>query len=357
MKRTSHQKSILLAKQLIICIIMFSTVQVASGQKKKNKKRPEWVDNVQSIYSDHLYIASLGVSDTHDGAKKRAAAGIAERFKTKINVEQSYLQRYNSFTDAEGGMTEEGAESMEKQIDTYANETLLNIAYGDFYTDENGRVYVVGYIDRGKTAPIYADKIRKNDRQIDNYWSKGKEHSDPVAKYAYINAAYIISLYNEQLREQLAIIDQNSIEITIVSHGDILEARTKAAANIKFFVSVENDDEDKVKSKIGEVLTKSGFRLVDDKLSAILEIKSDVSFEDIELDREGLEFIGWTIKLDMKDNAGNTILSLNKTSRDGGKNKNTASRMSYRSIYNYLEQDFHKELEDFFDSNVKREDF
>lgn len=343
------------AKFVLVCMAFFVLVSAAQAQKKN--KRPEWVDNVQSKYNDNLYIASLGVGDTHEAAKKRASAGIAERFKTKINVEQSYLQRYNSFTDTKGSMSESGAESMEKQIDTYANETLLNIAYGDFYTDENGRIYVVGYIDRMQTAPIYADKIRKNDRQIDNYWEKGKQQSDPVARYAYINAAYIISLYSEQLREQLAIIDQNSVELTIVSHGEIHEARVKAAAEVKFSVDVKNDEDNKVQTKISEVLTKSGFQVVESEASAVLSIKASIAFEDVELDRGNLEFIGWTVKLNMYDSATNTLLSLNKTSRDGGKNKNTAKRMSYRGIYKYLEQNFNKELQSFFDKSIKTEDF
>jgi hypothetical protein len=354
MKHTSFPIISKYAKHILVCIALLSFVEFSFGQKNK---RPDWVDNVQSKYSDNLYIASLGVSDTHDGAKKRASAGIAERFKTKINVEQSYLQRYNSFTNTKGSTSESGTESIEKQIDTYANETLLNIAYGDFYTDNNGRVYVVGYIDRMKTAPIYANKIRKNDRQIDNYWTKGKQQTNPVIKYAYINAAYIISLYSEQLREKLAIIDQNSVEITIVSHGEIVDARTKAAADVKFTIAVENDEDDKVKAKISEVLTKSGFQVIGNEALADLNIKADIEFEDVNLDNRNLKFIGWTVNLDMLDNTENTLLSLNKTSRDGGKNRSNAVRMSYRSIYKYLELDFNKELESFFDNNIKKEDF
>lgn len=359
MNRPNHFKIKNYSRLILICLCIFLSASDTYGQKKKkkNKKQPEWVENIQSVYPDIQYIASLGVSDSHDGAKKRAAAGIAERFKTRINVEQSYLQRYHSFTDAEGNMVESGEEGLQKQIDTYADETLMNIAYGDFYTDDAGRVYVIGYIDRMKTAPIYADKIRKNDRQMDNYFSKGKQQRDPVAKYAYINAAYIISLYNEQLREQLAIIDQNAVEITIVSHGDLVEARTKAAADIKYSVYVDFDEDDKVKSKISEILTKSGFQIVENKETAILFIDADVSFEDIDLDRGDLKFIGWNLKISMDDTADKTLLALNESSRDGGKNKGTAKRMAYRSIYKYIENEFHRELNTFFDKAVKKEDF
>lgn len=347
------------SRHLIICLCILLSASVTYGQKKKkkNKKEPVWVENIQSAYPDIQYIASLGVSDTHDGARKRAAAGIAERFKTRVNVEQSYLQRYHSFTDAEGKMIESGEEGLEKQIDTYADQTLMNIAYGDFYTDEAGRVYVVGYLDRMKTASIYADKIRKNDWQIDNYFSKAKQQNNLVKKYAYLNAAYIISLYNEQLREQLAIIDQNSVELTLVSHGDLVDARTKAASDIKFSVFVDFDEDDKLKSKITEILTKSGFQVVDSKESAILLIDADISFEDLDLDRGDLKFIGWNLKISMDDTADKTLLALNESSRDGGKNKGTAKRMAYRSIYKYIDNEFQKELTTFFDKAVKKEDF
>ncbi len=341
---------------VFLIAVLLSLSNSVCGQKKD--KRPDWVDNVQNKYSDNFYIASLGVGDTHESAKKKAAAGIAERFKTTIRVEQNYLQRYNSFTDLEGKTAEAGTEELEKQIDTYADETLFNIAYGNFYTDENGRIYVVGYIDRKKTAPIYADKIRENDRQIDNYLTKGKKKNDPVERFAYINAAYIISLYSEQLREQLSIIDQNSVPLTIVSHADVVDARTKAAGNIKFSIAVSGDDENEIYAKIAEIISKTGFRIVNEETSSnVLSIASDISFEKVELERRNLEFIAWNLKIEMKDINNNVLLALNKTSRDGGKSVKTAQRMAYRSIHKYLESNFSSELSAFFDKNVKREKF
>lgn len=314
--------------------------------------RPEWVDNVSSKYHDGFYIASLGTGDTHDAAKRRAAAGISERFKTSIKVEQRYYQEYKSLTDQGGQMTETGSEEMDRQIDTYSDQTLMNIAYGDYYTDEVGKVYVVAYIDRMQTAPIYADKIRENDALVSRFWQSHNSEEDIISKYAYVNAAYIISLNNQVLREQLQIIEQSQVPPVVIPHGEIVEARAKAASQVKFSIDLKGTDEN-TKAEVSEILTRDGFSVVADE-AAILHINGNTSLEPVELDREGLQFYIWKVNLHMDDNKGNRVFSLSHSGRDGGKSESAAKRVCYRSINKYLNKEFSSELDAFFDKATTR---
>lgn len=343
-------KNLLLVLFTAVLIVLPACKTQSVAQKKK--KKPEWVDNLNSVYNDDYYIANVGIADTRDAAKQRAAAGISERFQTKISVDQTYRQRYDAYIDATGNMTETGVENLDKKIRTVSEQVLVNVAYSDFYTDETGKIFVAAYLDRQKTSTIYTDRIMSNDRSIDQFMSGSKAASDAVERYAYANAAYIVSLNNQMLREQLQVIKQGAAPLTMNTHGEITEARAKAAADVKYLINIEGDVDNKVITKLKEVLTGEGFTIIDSESEAVLTLDTKVGFEKLDLDRKDAIFIGWSVQMSMKDNANTTIFSLAKEGRDGGKNITGAERMSMRTIYKYIDVDFNRELSSYFDGMV-----
>ena len=86
--------------------------------------------------------------------------------------------------------------------------------------------------------------------------------------------------------------------------------------------------------------------------NALLQIKGDVSYQDVELARKE-EFVKSEFNLSIIDRNGQTVLSLNEKGRSGGINKAEAISKSKSTIVNSLKKKMQIRLEKYFDSLAK----
>ncbi len=333
-------------------IILFVFVAIilsncAVNAKSKKSKIPEWLQNPKKVYPDQLYLTAIGEGDTRADAENMATANLSKIFSSKVHSEENVNQRYMELTKS--GKTDlTDYTSVNKNVKITSNQELFNIQFAQSYTDKNGIVHVLAYINRVQTSDIYQQKIGENAKKV-RYFIKKSKNAEPLKKYAYLSAAMVFAKKNKTLLDQLAIIDKDSIELLKLGYSlnDLTIMLSDAARNVDFTISVK-DETSRITPILEDILTDMGFILGD---NGVLQIEGDVNFYPTNLKRkDGFKFVRYTLNIKVKDNKNNIIVALNEKGREGHVTVREAKERCIRKIEKKLKKKFKNKLIKYFDS-------
>ena len=339
---------------LFVLIMLTITCYVAALSARRDvadrNDRPQWLTNPQSRYPQGMYLVAIGEGDNRSRAEADAASNIARIFETRVETEQLVRERYAEIV-SEQDFTYETFTEIDRRVNLSATQTLYNIQYAESYTDERGRVYVLAYIDRHRTADIYMDMIANHNRTIVSFLNRAADSDNNLHRFAYKSAASVISSTNETLLDQLQIIapDYKAMIQLDYDHNELLLETRKLANNLRFRIELENDQNNRIHSMLAGLLTGHGF-VVDDNGEII--IKGDVMIEDIDLPRQE-KFVRWHLNLRMQDQSGSNVLTHSQRGREGHLSQSEAVARAYRAMDNEITKDFNRKLFSFFDNLVK----
>lgn len=345
-------------KYILILIILTALMFVSCAGSKGtggSKGKPIWVDNPAAAYPEKDYLAARGAGDTRQAAEDNASGNLARIFKSEISVDQTTRERYSAFTKLSGSMDETLQTDMDQIVKVLAGETLFNVKFSETYTDEMGRVHILAYLDRKETADIYRDKISANYEKIEFLLKEADSASDPVDRYALLNAAHTMSTINQAMLEQLNFIHPPShsmltAQYDAINHNNISKKRAEAAKALTFSVNISGDD-GRVASMTSETISQMGFPLVNQ--NAAVRITGTIRYEDVDLQRDNMEFVGWNLNLKVKGPDGTVFVELDAKGREGGMSQEAAKRIALREIGKNVGKKLEKQLTEYFDSRLK----
>lgn len=334
-------------KSLIIVII--AMLMLSCSMYAKKNKAPKWLDNPKSEYPENMYLSALGEADSRDMAENMAAGNLARIFESNVKTDQTYTQRYMELTKDGQTSYEDQSETL-KNINISADQTLFNIEFGESYTDKMGRVHVIAYLNRMKTADIYEQKINENAERIKQYKQLADESFDILFDYAAMSAAAAFSSQNEILLNQLGIIFPTAKEMLELdyNHTDIMKQTAEIAKQIGFSVHIKNDEDNKISILVEELMNDLGFVISDNPL---LKADGKVLFEETDLQREE-KFVRYELQLQVIDPIDNTILTLDTKGREGHISYSEAKARSVRSVEKEIKKNLKKKIISYFDSMV-----
>ncbi|MCD4651134.1 MAG: LPP20 family lipoprotein, partial [Candidatus Cloacimonetes bacterium] len=152
-------------KRFVITLMMI--MLLACVANAKSKKRPDWVDNPQNLYPDNIYMAAVGEGSSRKKAKTDAYSALAQRFEAKVSVNKQTIERYEELT--KNNETKTTAQTTDlSDITIQTDQNITNIQFGEFYVEE-GRTYVIAFLERLKTAEILIEKININAKKVTYY--------------------------------------------------------------------------------------------------------------------------------------------------------------------------------------------
>ncbi len=339
---------------LLLLIVTTCYISALSARRDASEdNRPEWLINPQSRYPEGMYLVAIGEGDSRSQAESAAAANLAHIFETRIEAEQLFQERYRELVSEESQQSEMITD-IDRSVSTTAAQTLYNIQYADSYTDNLGRVHVLAYIDRHKTADIYMAKIDKHNEQIKLLLNSIENTSSPLERYSYASAALVISIANENLLDQLQIIapDYKAMIQLDYNHNELQLETREMANNLKFMVSLDNDSDGRIEKVLTDILNEQGFLVTD---HGTIEITGEILIEEVDLQRPE-KFVRWHLNLDMKDTGSQSVVSHSQRGREGHINHQEAVARAYRSIERDIRQEFTRKLFAYFDNLVKMEE-
>lgn len=316
------------------------------------QERPTWIDSPQSRYPSSKYLTAVGTGDTRKAAENAAAANLSQIFQATIKAEQTVNERYKELFTAPNQSTYEAQSDVTKNITISTDQTLYNIQFAESYTDNLGKVYVLAVLERQPTAEIYERKMEENDKLMLKYIELHQLSTDPIVRYANINAAAVFSTINEMLKQQLNIILPGAT-FTPKSGYDAVKVQqmlNEAKKNVPFSISLTGDNDGKVTAIVKELLSELGFVVAE---KGALTVNGDVSFQEIDLKRPE-KFVRWSYKFSVVDNSQNTIISLNENGREAHVTYNEAVNRALRTMKQKIKTNFGREINRYFDKMVKK---
>jgi hypothetical protein len=350
------KKFIIIVTLLLMALLLLNCSQ--SGQNlgsanAESKNRPAWMDNPHQQYPDAQYLVAIGAGDTRQDAENIAAGNLSRIFESKVKVDHTMKERYKSLSKGTKFVSEELTTESNENVNIKSDQSLVNVQFGKSYTDKMARIHVLAYLNRGETAAIYAEKISTANDQIIFFSDKGENNEDIVEKYAYMNAALIVSLNNKMLLDQLSVISPADYKIINANkgynHNEIKNTIFDLAQKITFSVNIENDSDDKVKILLEEIISELNFNLSNDP---ILNIDGEVSYEDLDLQRGNLKFVGWNLDIKMTNNNDDVLITIAEKGREGGLDRTGAKRNAIKQIGKVISKKFKGQLTGYFDGKV-----
>ncbi|HPN37909.1 MAG TPA: LPP20 family lipoprotein [Melioribacteraceae bacterium] len=328
------------------CLILF----IFFGLSVKAQNLPAWISNPNAMYPDISYLAAVGEGDNRKAAENNALSNLALIFKSDIKVDNTQIDKYNElFGDKEGFQHES---NVTKKVNVTGGQTLYNVKFGETFTNNLGRVFIIAYIERLETAEIYNDKINSNTEKIKFFVSLASSTNDILTTYAALSASSFFALDNEMLKSQLKIINPHFSEFsdTDYDYNDINKKSIDAAKKISFNVNIENDNDQKVSTFVKELFNSKGFVI---NSNPIINVTGNISYEKLDLQRKE-KFVSWTLFLNLINSSNETILTTSFKGREGSVSYDAALSRCINEIGKKVKYDFNKKIIDFFDGLVKK---
>lgn len=325
-------------KIIFLFIIVVYTFGCGSSQKSysapKKSNKPAWITNVNSVYSPSKYISAVGEGDTRKQAMQDAAGNISNMFEAKISVDRTTQERYRELTKMNKTSVEQSTD-INTNINIQSATSIKNIQYGESYTDNMGRTYIVAYLDKFKTGNIYVADIEANAKTISSFIENAKKQSK-FRKYSYLNAALIYAKANQTEIEKLQIIAPHEIDLLELNYdlNNLIEMTNQAAQELTFDIKIEGESADKIENTIAEALTQKGFTVNN---QGEFKFNGIVTLEKIDLKRKE-EFVRWEINLTLKDAKENTVFSFNQKNREGHINLSEAKARAIRTMQRVIKK-------------------
>jgi len=332
----------------IMMVLMAGACATAPVKVIGSGSRPSWMENPHRKYPMKYYIAAVGEGDSLSDAQSVAAGNLAKIFKTEIDVEEHLDERYFELIGDKNSYQEKTKFDRHVRINLSMN--LVNIQYAESYKDNTGRIYALAFINRSKTAAIYKTRLAENDERTSAF-VKLAESSVPSVRYAAISAAESVSRGSQLLLEQLDIIAPSVKKSIFMSykHDDLVRQLTEAAEMVHFNISIDNDEEGKIRGALESLITDMGFVI---NRQSEFKIKGSLTFEDTDLKRENITFIRYKAKLDLIDIGGRTVVSVSKKGREGHISEKEARARCIRTIESMVNHDFKIKIQNYFDGLV-----
>ncbi len=337
---------------LVLTITMLLISCAAQAKSKKNKDQPDWLNNPKQAYPELLYLTAIGEGDTRTEAENYAASNLAKIFETKVSADETYTQRYQELIK-DDEVSFEDMTDVSKNVNLQAEQTLYNIQFSESFTDKVGRVHVLAYLNRTRTADVYEQKINTNSKKILYYKDEALAANDIRIKYAAMNAAALISANNEVLLDQLDIISPDTKEFITLDydHNEISRLSAQYARAISFHIEIRNDKDHKITNLLKNMFTDMGFVLGE---THILNVIGDINFQETDFNRDDFEFIRYELNIQITDQENTLVSSLSEKGKEGHTTYKEAEERAIRKLESQIERSLKLKVIQYFDSLIRK---
>ena len=332
---------------MLVLISVCSVSALSARRAQTGTQKPEWLTNPQSRYPQGLYLTAIGEGSNRGRAEADATANLARVFEVKVETDEFFSERYQEIATADKFQAATTTD-IDRSISMSASQTLYNIQFGESYSDNMGKVFVLAYIDRHKTGDIYVEMINNHATRVNDYIKRAEVIESPIHKYAYLSKATVISSANELLLAQLSVISpdyRHFIDLGYNHHELSLKARESAQA-IHYRIEIGDDDNGRMFSVVAEMLTDMGFTVSD---NGQIKVQGQIDIEPIDLGRPE-HFVRWHLSLNILDLGGNRVVSHAQNGREGHINPTEAAARAFRTMEREVRQGFKGKLFSYFDN-------
>jgi hypothetical protein len=312
---------------LLSLLLPLSLLLFSCSHRNKNaelsetaKGTPEWLYSPYSECSEAQELCATGEARSKADAEAQARANIASIFEVKVKSDLTVTNTASSSLPWISRMNEEIQHSVSNSVD----EILENVEVKKTFK-KDGLSYALASLDREKARDLIEPRLNKLDKESEILWENRKRTS--------LRRLIKLNLEREKLADRLSIITGHRIPPR-VSFEDIIRWRESRPATVPLNLKV-GQAPDWLTEKIKELLTESGFRLVNNESHRVVSLNVDSIKEYLNV--SGFEKFTFTLNLASYDNGEKKrVISTSETVN--GRTQADALLKIKHAFTEYLEQ-------------------
>jgi hypothetical protein len=275
-----------------------------------SRPEPLWVSAPDTVYDRALYAAAVGYGSERGIAEKNAFAALTALFGQTIQGEQIAATKYSEAVL--NGAVDSWSENTEitNAIKTSAElESLIGAEIKDYWYDGKTTHYAAAVMERAKTAVLYRDMIRTNEKIITDLITMPDRTKNSLDGYSRYVFAGTIADANRVFANVLSVVGSREagLDPGAMKKGD--EYRLEAveiAKNIPIRVRVSNDSADRVRGAFVSAINKAGFRAGTGNTRYVLDVS--VVLSPVDLPNQSNKFVRYAVDANLTDQETASIL-------------------------------------------------
>jgi hypothetical protein len=295
-----------------------SQTTAVPAQTTAPRGQPGWVNIPYSVYRESEYVAASGNGANRTAAEKSALAALTAVFGQSI---QADLKLVSSYSEAvkNGVVDVSENNSLQEAITTSTEmDALVGAEIKDAWYDGKNTWYAVAVMERAKTAVLYADMIKSNERIIKDLTTIPAAEKNTLDAYSRYQLAATIADVNRVYANGLSVVgNAGGINPATMKKGD--DYRLEAAnitKNIPIAVRVNGDRSDRIRGAFASVISKAGFRSGGNSARYVLNVTLNLS--EVTLGNQQNKFARYVVDANLTDTAeGMILLPFNINGREG----------------------------------------
>ncbi len=344
--KSFHSMKNLLELKALLVLLLFGCASA-----KAEKGLPEWIKNPNFRYHDALYLTAVGSGSSREEAKRDAISSLSNIFSVDVSFDRRIIEAY---TESRKGRDIDVAHSINllTRSALKSENRLINLREGEtFFDDKTGTFYMLVFINRAETEPLYLDEIKKNDEITEEYYYLAQGTDNKLEKFIYLKKALQVASINEGLCQVHRIIsNMDDTPAPSISKQklniEISELSQRIITNIK----VTGAYPEELSGFLREVIQETGFTT--GRESADLIIKANLKIEPIDLPRKE-EFVRWRLLIDVyNEMTGTTMETYTKEGREGHVSLEAARSRALRTVRETIMNEFYIEFNNFLNRSL-----
>jgi len=347
-KRYNSTKNLLFLKAPLI-LLLFCCVSA-----KVVKELPRWITEPASKYREALYLSAVGSGSSREEAKIDAISSLSNIFRVDVYSDRRIIKVYTEKIKGEKIDIEQSMNLLTNTALKSENE-LINVREGDtFFNDKTGTFYVLMFINRTETEPLYLDEIEKNDRVLEEYYRFSRETDTKFEKFLYLKKAIQVASINKELRQVHQLISQmeDTPEPPITVQKLNLEL-SDLGRRIITDIKVIGEFPEELAGLLRKVIQETGFTTGSENVD--LTIKAHLKIELLSLPRKN-KFVRWRFLVDVNNAmTGSTMKTFTKEGREGHATYEAAKSRALREVKKIIMDEFYVEFNNFLNKSLVEE--
>jgi hypothetical protein len=319
----------------------------SAAVNKGNRNKPVWVDSPDSVYSRQRYVAAVGFGNNRQDAERNALANITGVFGQSIQAELKVVSNYSEAVK-NGVIQVSENNSMENAITTSAEmDTLIGAEIADVWFDGINTYYAAAVMEKQRTAILYTDLIRSNERIIEGLTALDADRKNTLAGYSRYLLAADIADADRVYGNVLAYVGNISgINLAEMIRGD--EYRLDAAGiagNIPIAVEISGDTAGRIGGAFSNALNGLGFRSGGSNSRYVLT--GSYVTENVDLPNQNNKFVRYTIEAGLTDTVEGraVLLSYSANGREGHVSQSEAEERAIKAAEKKIADEFAPSLQ------------
>ena len=176
--------------------------------------------------------------------------------------------------------------------------------------------------------------------------------SEPLRRFAFLDAAAVMAEANQLLLKQLEIINMPMARSIMSPYriSELRAARADQATAMKIRIEVSGDESGRIRALLSDWATEKGFSVSE---SGDLFLTAVVAMNPVQLNN-GYENISWEFNLVLMDTLGYPAISMPRKNRASGISVSAAESRAYNDMAQVITKEFTKEFNGYLSSFLEK---